>query len=132
MDAERWWPPFVEVVTVVWIGLFAVDLAATVDALAVSPSLAGAVRGVLRWLLVVFLLDLLLLYRWSDEDPRAFVRSNWFLILTVVPWFRPLRLLRVGRSARVLRLLVGSRRVASLVAKVRGNVRRLWRRLRDR
>ena len=86
----------------------------------------------LRWLLVVFVVDLLLLYRWSDQAPRAFLRSNWFLVLTVVPWFRPLRLLRLGRAARAVRLLVGSRRVASLVTKVRGNVRRLWRRLRDR
>lgn len=132
MDTQRWWEPFVEVVTVGWIVLFALDLAATFDLLALSPSLAAVVRGTLRWLLVVFVLDLLLLYRWSEKGPRAFVRSNWFLILTVVPWFRPLRLLRVGRSARLLRVLVGSRRAASLVTKLRGNVRRLWDRLRDR
>lgn len=132
MDIQRWWEPFVEAVTVGWIALFVAHLAITFDVLAVSGSLAGAVRAALRWLLVVFLLDLVLLYRWSEERPRAFVRSNWFLVLTAVPWFRPLRLLRLGRAARAVRLLVGSRRVASLVTKVRGNVRRLWRRLRDR
>lgn len=132
MDPQRWWDPFVEVVTVGWILLFAVHLAFTFDVLAASASLSGPVRAALRLLLVVFLLDLLLLYRWSDEGPRAFLRSNWFLVLTVVPWFRPLRLLRLGRAARAVRLLVGSRRVASLVTKLRGNVRRLWRRLRDR
>ena len=132
MDAQRWWQPFVEVVTLLWIGLFAVDLAVTFDALAVSAPLAATVRRTLRWLLVVFLLDVVLLYRWSDDGPRAFVRSNWFLILTAVPWFRPLRVLRAGRAARTLRLLVGSRRAASLVTKLRGKVRRLWHRLRDR
>ena len=132
MDAQRWWQPFVEVVTLLWIGLFAVALAVTFDALAVSAPLAATVRRTLRWLLVVFLLDVVLLYRWSDDGPRAFVRSNWFLILTAVPWFRPLRVLRAGRAARTLRLLVGSRRAASLVTKLRGKVRRLWHRLRDR
>ncbi|AGB30231.1 hypothetical protein C488_05327 [Natrinema pellirubrum DSM 15624] len=131
MDAERWWPPFVEIVALAWIALFVVDVAISVDVLVVSDSFAVTVRAVLQWLLVVFLLDLALLYRWSDEDPRAFVRSNWFLILTVVPWFRPFRLLRIGRSVRALRLLSGSRRVGSLLNKVRGKCRNLWRRLRD-
>ena len=131
MDAERWWPPFVEVVALVWIVLFAVDVAISVDLLVVSESLAATVRGVLRWLLVVFLLDVALLYRWSDHGPRRFVRSNWFLILTVVPWFRPFRLLRIGRSIRALRLLTGSRRVGSFVNKVRRKCHRLWHRLRE-
>lgn len=131
MDAERWWPPFVEAVTLVWIALFGVDVAVTFDLLALPASDAATVRGVLQWLLVVFLLDLLVLYRWSDDDLRGFVRSNWFLILTVVPWFRPLRLLRVGRSVRALRLLSGSRRAGALVNKIRRKGRSLWRRLRD-
>ena len=132
MDAQRWWQPFVEIVTLLWIALFAVDLAIAFDSVAVSEPLAETIRRALRWLLVVFLLDLVLLYRWSDDGPWAFLRSNWFLTLTAVPWFRPLRVLRAGRAARTLRLLVGSRRAASVVAKLRGNVRRLWRRLRDR
>lgn len=63
MDAERWWPPFVEAVTLVWIVMFIVDVSAGVDALAVSESLAETNRTVLQWLLVVFVLDLVLLYR---------------------------------------------------------------------
>ena len=131
MDVERWWPPFVEVAALAWIALFVVDVAISVDLLLVSESLATTVRGVLRWLLVVFLLDLALLYRWSDHGPRRFVRSHWFLILTVVPWFRPFRLLRIGRSIRGLRLLTGSRRVGSFVNKVRRKCHSLWHRLRE-
>lgn len=131
MDVERWWPPFVEVVALVWIALFVVDVAISFDLLAVSGSLEGTVRSVLQWLLVVFLVDLALLYRWSDHGPRGFVRSNWFLVLTVVPWFRPLRLLRVGRSVRGVRLLAGSRRVGSLLSKTRRKCHSLWRRLRE-
>lgn len=131
MDAERWWARFVATVTVVWIVLFAVDVAVAVGALTLPKPRAAAVRGALRWLLVVFLLDLALLYRWSDQGPRAFLRSRWFLVLTVVPWFRPLRVLRAGRLARSARLLTGSRRVASLATKLRRTGRRLWDRLRD-
>ncbi|QCS41110.1 hypothetical protein [Natrinema versiforme] len=130
MDAERWWPPFVEVMALVWIVLFVVDVAVSVDLLAVSESLTGTVRSVLQWLLIVFLLDIAVLYRWSDQGPRRFVRSNWFLILTAVPWFRPFRLLRIGRSIRALRLLSGSRRVGSFLNKVRRKCHSLWHRLR--
>jgi len=75
MDAERWWPPFVEIVTVGWVLLFAVDVAVAFDLLVVSESVVSTVRGALQWLLVVFLLDLVLLYRWADDDLRGFVRS---------------------------------------------------------
>jgi len=131
MDLRRWWLPFAEVVALVWVVLFFVDVGVGLDLLVVSESFAETNRAVLRWLLVVFLLDLALLYRWSDEGPRAFVVSNWFLVLTVVPWFRPLRLLRIGRTARALRLLSGSRRVGSFLTKLRVKCRRLWRRLRE-
>ncbi|WP_436345537.1 hypothetical protein [Natronorubrum sp. FCH18a] len=130
MDAERWWPPFVEIVALVWIALFVVDVAISFDLLVVSESLTATIRVALRWLLVVFLLDLVLLYRWSDDAPREFVRSNWFLVLTVVPWFRPFRLLRIGRSIRTLRLLTGSRRIGSFCNKVRRKCHSLWHRLR--
>lgn len=131
MDAERWWPPFVELAAIAWIALFLADLAVGFDLLVVSEGTEKAVRGALQWLLVVFLLDLVLLYRWSDSGPREFVRSNWVLVLTAVPWFRPFRLLRVGRSVRAVRLLSGSRRVGSLLTKLRRKCWALWRRLRD-
>ncbi|MCU4742900.1 hypothetical protein [Natronoglomus mannanivorans] len=129
MDAKRWWPPFAEIVALVWIVLFVVDVAIVVDVLAASESLTETMRTVLQWLLVVFLLDVALLYRWSEHGPRGFVRSNWFLVLTVVPWFRPLRLLRIGRSIRALRQLTGIRRVGSFVNKVRRKCHSLWHRL---
>ncbi|WP_276254492.1 hypothetical protein [Halomontanus rarus] len=131
MDVERWWPPFAEIVALVWIVLFVVDVAISFDVLVVSESLTETIRATLQWLLVVFLLDVALLYRWSEHGPRGFVRSNWFLILTVVPWFRPFRLLRIGRSIRTLRLLTGSRRVGSFFNKVRRKCYSLWHRLRD-
>ena len=126
-DRERW-KLFVDVAAVVWIGLFAVDVANEYGGLVLSESVQAGVGIGLRALLVVFLLDVVLLYRWSDQDLRPFVRSNWLWIVTVVPWFRPLRLLRAGRGLRGLRVLVGSRRVGSLLNKLRRTGKRLWRR----
>lgn len=128
MDTEHSWSLFVDVVAVAWLCLFVVDTAAGLNLLDLTESAAGTVRVTLRWLFVVFAIDLFFLYRWSDDDLRTFVRSNWFLILTVLPLFRPLRLLRAGRGLRVLRVLVQSRRVGALSNKVR----RLGERLRSR
>ena len=129
-DVEPRWNRFVDGAAVVWIGLFAVDVANGLGAIGLSPEVASTVRLALRSLLVVFLLDLVLLYRWSEQAPIPFVRSNWLWILTVVPWFRPLRLLRVGRGVRALRVLAGTRRAGSLLNKLRRTGRRLWGRLR--
>ena len=131
MNTQRRWSLFVDLAAIVWIVLFAVDVAARFDVVALASSTTTVVRGLLQALLVVFLLDLALLYRWSDQRPRAFVRSNWILILTVVPWFRPLRLVRLGRSVRALRVLAGSRRAGSFLNKTKRMARRYWRRLRE-
>lgn len=130
MDRNQW-QLFVDVAAVVWIALFAVDVWQEYGGLALSAPVATVVTWSLGLLLLVFLLDVVLLYRWSDQDPVPFVRSNWYWILTVVPWFRPFRVLRLGRSVRALRLLVGGRRVGSLINKVQRMGKRLWRRRRD-
>lgn len=131
MDTEHKWSLFVDLAAIAWIVLFVVDVAVRFDVVALASSTTTVVRGTLQALVVVFLLDLALLYRWADQRPRAFVRTNWLLILTVVPWFRPLRLLRIGRGVRALKLLAGSRRVGSLFNKTRRTARRYWRRFRE-
>jgi len=130
MDRERW-DHVVDAAALVWICLFAVDTANRYGGVALSESTKTEVGWALQLLLLVFLFDVALLYRWSEEDLGPFVRSNWFLVLTVFPWFRPLRLLRAGRGLRVLRILVGTRRVGSLLTKLRRTVRRLWHRVRE-
>lgn len=119
MDIEERWTRFVDGVTVVWIGLFALTLASDYGLLAVPAGTASAVEAVLRSLFLLFVLDVLLLYRWSEEAPLAFTRSNWLRIATAIPWLRPFRLLRVGRGVRALRVLVGSRRVGAFLNKLR-------------
>ncbi|MBV0901425.1 hypothetical protein [Haloarcula salina] len=131
MNAERWWPRFVDVAAVVWTGLFVTDMGAAYGHVTLSPAVSAGVRWGLQTLLLVFLLDVVVLYRWSEQRPLAFVRSNWFWILTVVPWFRPLRALRIGRGLRALRALAGVRKVGSLLNKARRTGTRLLRRLRE-
>lgn len=128
-ERRRWWHRFVDAAAVVWIGLFLIDVAGGEGLLALSRGTTVAVRWSLRALLVVFLADVVLLYRWSALAPAAFLRSNWLYVLTVVPWFRPLRVLRAGRGLRALRLLVRSRRTGSLLNKLRRTLTRLWQRL---
>lgn len=124
------WELFVDVAVVVWVALFAVDMAQEYGDLALSPTVESAVGVALTALLGVFLADVVVRYRHSEESPEQFVRGNWFWIVTVVPWFRPFRVLRAGRGLRGLRLLAGSRRVGSLLNKLRRTGRRLWSRLR--
>lgn len=133
MDAERWWPVLVDVAVVVWVALFAVDVAAGQGVVDLAPTTQSSVRIALTALLVAFLLDGMLLYRWSEQSSVPFVRTNWIWIVTVAPWFRPFRLLGVGRAVRgvrTLRCLARSRRAGSLVITLRRMARRAWRRLR--
>lgn len=129
MDAERWWPLFVNTIAIVWIALFVIDVAVGHGIVHLPGATKTGIRVVLQAALIIFLLDVLLLYRWSEKRPAKFVRANWFWILTVVPWFRPLRLLRIGRGLRAVRILVGTRRVGSFLNKAHRMGKRLWRRL---
>lgn len=131
MDRKRHWTAFVDGVTVLWVALFLVSLAAEFGALSLAPGRGTAIDRFLRVAVIVFVADVCVLYRYSGRAPLAFVRSHWLPILTSFPWFRPLRvlrLLRVGRGLRVLRALSRSRRVGSLFRKCR----RVLERVRNR
>lgn len=129
MNVKRGWSALVDLAALIWIVLFALDLSVTYGLVAIGTSRMLLVGLLLRAMLVVFLTDVLLLYRWSDQAPRPFVRTNWFYILTVVPWFRPLRILRAGRVFHSLRVLVRSRRFGSFLNKVRRTLEGAWSRL---
>jgi voltage-gated potassium channel len=84
MDAERWWPPFFEVVALVWSVLLVVDYSCQFGVFTLSESLLGPACVVLQMLLGILILDVVLLYRWSEREPRWIARSTWFLILTIM------------------------------------------------
>jgi len=104
MNARRWWTRIVDAVTVVWLCAFLIVVGATYGLVSVPPGVLSAADRLLRWLIPVFVLDVVLLYRWSGGDFRTFTRHNSLLILTAIPWLRPLRVLRalnkLGRLRR--------------------------------
>lgn len=116
------WNRFVDAAAIVWLGLFLVAVARRLGDGTPGPALEWALRA----LLLVFLADVAVLYRRSDLAPAAFVRANWFYILTVVPWFRPLRIARIGRTLRALKGLARSRRAGGALNKLRRLGIRLW------
>lgn len=75
MNARRWWASVVDAVTVLWLGLFLAHLGA--GYLRLSPATESGVERLLRVLLVVFLLDVAVLYRrWDDGPGRSSGRTG--------------------------------------------------------
>ena len=107
------WDRFIDLVTVVWLGIFALGLAAP----------QGWESDVLLYVIPVYVVDLGVKYR-RVGNVRRFVREHWLTILMVIPYLRVLRLLRVLRVLRVAR--------AGRVLRSSGawrRLRRLWSRL---
>jgi len=104
MDPQRWWTRVVDALTVVWLCAFFFVVGAAHGPVSAPSESVSLAERLLRWLIPVFVLDVVLLYRWSGEDFRTFTRHNSLLILTAIPWLRPLRVLRalnkLGRLRR--------------------------------
>lgn len=119
MDARRWWTQIVDAVTVVWLCAFLLVVGATYGLVSAPPGALSVADRLLWWLVPVFVFDVGLLYRWSEEDIRTFTRHNVVLVLTAIPWLRPLRVIRAGRGLRAIGVLARSRRAGNAVNKIR-------------
>ncbi len=86
------WDRFVDLVTVIWLGMFFTNIA--------SPGLIPASLEI--GLLSVFVGDLVVKAR-TEPNLRTFVRTRWSDILMVVPYFRVFRILRLTRLLGLLR-----------------------------
>ena len=86
------WDRFVDLVTVIWLGMFFTDIA--------SPGLIPTSLQI--GLLSVFVGDLVVKAR-AAPDLRTFLRTRWTDILMVIPYFRVFRILRLTRLLRLLR-----------------------------
>ena len=112
------WDRFVDVVTFLWLGLFAVNLVA-------SQPVLGAV---LFWCLPIYVLDLGVKYRRAGNLGR-FLKQHWFSILMTIPYLRVLRLLRLLRLLRVLKMAGAGR--ALKTNGVWRKSKRLWSRRKE-
>ncbi len=108
------WKTFVDIATVVWLGLFAVSF---VPGEQFSPPWLGTLA---LGLLGVFVADLGVTYVRSGLPPGAFLRRHWTDVLLVIPYFRIFRILRVGRGMRIVRLLRMRRATKAVRTSQRG------------
>ena len=118
------WNRFVDLVTVVWLGLFFANLAF---------QLGEAAGIVLLALLPVYVADLGVKYR-QVRNFKRFLREHWLSILMTIPYLRVLRILRLFRLLRFLRLMRVTRvgrwpGTIKLVGALR-RIKRLWPRTR--
>ncbi|PSQ23343.1 hypothetical protein BRD01_06885 [Halobacteriales archaeon QS_8_65_32] len=97
-NRERAWKHAIDGLTDLWIALLCVSLAVDFGVFSLASGHA-AVDRFLRVAVVAFLADVCLLYWRSEKGAVDFTRSNPVLVLTVVPWFRPLRAPGRPRSA---------------------------------
>ncbi|MCF8094458.1 MAG: hypothetical protein K9J79_03765 [Desulfobacteraceae bacterium] len=90
---KRAWEIFVDVITLVWLGVFAVSLAGPAAWAPAAAWVSGAIGA-------VFVVDLVVIFRrsagWAD-----FLRRAWLDLLLLIPFFR---IFRIGRFARLLRI----------------------------
>ena len=114
------WPLIVNMVTIVWIVLFAVGFVAfDADLIGMEPLIHMPQSmelgwDVANWLIWgVFVADVYGKYRQS-ENLRSFVRCNWLDLLFLIPFFRILLLLRVIRLLRLVRMM----RLAGAISEV--------------
>ena len=89
------WDAVVDVVTFVWLGVFAADVLVP---LGIVPDL------LLLSVLPLTVADLAVQYR-RVGNLKRFVKKHWLTILMTIPYLRVLRLLRLVRLLRMLRLL---------------------------
>lgn len=92
------WTIFVDVVTILWLTVFAVGL--------ITPSeiIADRCNFISLLLLPVFVANLYILFRQADNF-RLFIKQRWLDILIVIPYFRLFRVLSFARVIRALKLI---------------------------
>jgi len=91
---KKAWEIFVDVVTLIWLGVFAADLAG------LGGSWLGWVSAAIGG---VFVADLVMIFRGS-AGVRDFFRRAWLDLLLLIPFFRVFRIGRMGRLFRATRL----------------------------
>jgi|GEM_PF-4662106 hypothetical protein len=92
------WDKFVDTITVIWLGMFFVDL--------MGPSTRVS-DIILLSMLPIYVFDLGVKYR-RAENAKDFFQHHWLSVLMVIPY---IRILRAARMLRVLRMIRFTRTV---------------------
>ena len=89
-----WWDRFIDLATVIWLGIFVAELVS-------SPPIPANTQWVLFG---VFVADLGVKFQ-REPIKRTFLRRRWTDILMVIPIFRILRVLKFVRLLRWLKTM---------------------------
>lgn len=111
------WTKLVDIVTIIWLGIFMIGFFATERIVHVCNILNVAI-------LSVFVADLVIIYK-SSSNWRMFFKKHWFDIIMVIPYFRIFRIFRIFRVLKILRVAKVAR--AAKAAKMATKSRRVVR-----
>ena len=95
-DIQKW-SKFVDIVTITWLCIFVIGYFSMGKVANICNLLNIAI-------LSVFIVDLILIYRKSDNWYN-FLTKNWFNILMVVPYFRVFRIFRMFKVLRLFKFM---------------------------
>ncbi|MCK4420481.1 hypothetical protein KAW48_01690 [candidate division WOR-3 bacterium] len=96
MSRKEKWSKFVDIATVIWLGIFIIGFFST-------GKIAHACDILNIVLLSVFVADLVIIYR-SSGSWHVFLKKHWFDILMVIPYFRVFRIFRIFRVLKIVRM----------------------------
>lgn len=102
-DYLKYWRRFVDAASIIWLIAFATSLLSYSESITIAPTILSATDAITLFTLPVFIVDLMLKYHLS-ENSKMFFKKNWATIISVVPYFRVLRMLGALRVMRLARL----------------------------
>ena len=117
------WARFVDIITVIWLIFFILsffDLGATLNLIIEYTTLS---------FLVIFILDIIILYR-NSESTKHFFKKHWFDVLMVIPFFRVLRIFRVFRLLRVTKGIKSRVKLGEKTSKAIKKTKRISKRVK--
>lgn len=103
-DSLRYWKRLVDTASLIWLAAFLVSVFSySAEFVTVTPAILNATDTITLLLLPIFIADLALKYRLS-ENSRTFLKKHWLAVIYVVPYFRIFKVLKFVRIAGIIRL----------------------------
>ncbi|MFQ6134927.1 MAG: hypothetical protein ACE5KU_03820, partial [Nitrososphaerales archaeon] len=103
-ESVKYWRLFVDAVSLIWLAAFTTSLLAYyTEFITVSPAILYVTDAITLFTLPVFIADLALKYYRRDHS-KAFFKKHWVDIISVVPYFRVLRVFSMVKILGLVRL----------------------------